>query len=78
MEFEETAFNLEVGGRSAPVKTSYGYHVIEKLEHKEGREVTYEEVADKVKEAVKENKLPVLKQELISKLKEEALIDYLE
>jgi foldase protein PrsA len=77
-EFEETAFNLEVGGRSAPVKTSYGYHVIEKLEHKEGREVTYEEVADKVKEAVKENKLPVLKQELISKLKEEALIDYLE
>lgn len=75
-EFEEAAFSLKVGERSEPIKTSYGYHIIEKLEHKEAREVSYEEVADKVKEAIKKNKLPELRQELISKLKSEALIDY--
>ena len=75
-EFEEVAFNLEDGERSAPVKTYHGYHVIETLEHKEGREVTYEEVADKVQEALKDEKIPQLIQELIARLKQEALIDY--
>ena len=42
-EFEDAAFALAVGERSEPVKTIHGYHVIETLEHKEGRKVTYEE-----------------------------------
>ncbi len=75
-EFEEAAFSLENGERSAPVKTQHGYHIIEMLERKEGREVTYEEAADKVKEAVKDEKIPQLVQELIARLRQEALIDY--
>lgn len=75
-EFEETAFELEDGERSGPVKTYHGYHVIERLEYKEGREVEYEEVADEVKETIWEEKVPQLIQELISRLREEALIDY--
>lgn len=75
-EFEKIAFALKDGERSAPVKTSHGYHIIEKLEHKEGRAVSYEEVADQVKEAVREEKIPVLIQELVERLEKEAVIDY--
>ena len=30
-EFENTAFSLEVGKISEPVKTQYGYHIIKRL-----------------------------------------------
>jgi foldase protein PrsA len=30
-EFENTAFNLQVGQISEPTKTQYGYHVIKRL-----------------------------------------------
>lgn len=75
-EFEEVAFEQEDGQRSDPVKTVHGYHIIETLEHKEGREVPYEEVEEKVREALEDEKLPGLIQELIARLKDEALIDY--
>ena len=30
-EFESTAFNLQVGHISEPVKTQYGYHIIKRV-----------------------------------------------
>lgn len=75
-EFEDAVFELEDGERSGPVKSYHGYHVIERLEHKDGREVKYDEVADEVGETMREEKIPYLIHELILRLKDEALIDY--
>ena len=36
-EFDEVAFSLEVGEMSAPVKTTFGYHIIEVLERDDER-----------------------------------------
>ncbi|NLA10573.1 MAG: foldase [Firmicutes bacterium] len=75
-EFEEVAFALGDGERSEPVKSTHGYHIIETLERKEGRAVTYEEVAEKVKEEIRGEKVPLLIHELIERLEKEAVIDY--
>ncbi|MDR2736108.1 MAG: peptidylprolyl isomerase [Gracilibacteraceae bacterium] len=36
-EFENAAFSLNPGERSEPIQTTYGFHIIETLEHKPGK-----------------------------------------
>ena len=75
-EFEKVAFDQKDGAVSAPVKTMHGYHIIETLEHKKGRKVTFDEVADDVKEKIKQDRMPLMVQELMERLKSEAVIDH--
>ncbi|NLY39919.1 MAG: foldase [Firmicutes bacterium] len=75
-EFSAAAFDLAVGERSQPVKTSYGYHIIEVLNRKEGRERSYDEVKDEVREALLEEKTYEFTSELLVKLRAEAKIKY--
>ncbi|QQY80815.1 peptidylprolyl isomerase [Keratinibaculum paraultunense] len=57
-EFEDVAFSLKANEISEPVKTTYGYHVIEVLDKKEAKEAKYEENKDKIKEILLEEKIP--------------------
>ncbi|GAA0086999.1 peptidylprolyl isomerase [Clostridium sp. CTA-7] len=47
-EFEEAAFNLEIGVVSDSVQTQFGYHLIKVEEKNEGKEMLFDEVKDQI------------------------------
>ncbi|MDA3128585.1 peptidylprolyl isomerase [Aliibacillus thermotolerans] len=69
-EFEEKVFSMEVGEISEPVKTEYGFHVIELLD----KNSTYEEVEEDIEERMRSEqaKSP---DEVVQELFDEANID---
>ena len=50
--FSDTAFSLRIGQVSEPVQTEYGYHLIKVTEKKEGANVKFVDVKQKVRLAV--------------------------
>lgn len=50
--FLDTAFSLRVGQISEPVQTEYGYHLIKVTEKKEGANIKFGDVKEKVRVAV--------------------------
>ncbi len=75
-EFDEVAFSMELGEISQPVETWYGFHVIELLDRKSGREVTFADVKEQVHETMVEDELYGLINEIITRLRAEANIIY--
>lgn len=51
-EFEDVAFDMEVGTISEPVKTEFGYHIIKLADKKEDGNSSFEEVKDQVQTQV--------------------------
>ncbi|MGZ4031449.1 MAG: peptidylprolyl isomerase [Tumebacillaceae bacterium] len=55
-EFEDAAFKAKANTIVGPVKTEFGYHIIQVLEHKDATVPTFDKVKDQITETLKEQK----------------------
>lgn len=77
-EFEEVAFNLEVGEISEPVMSQHGFHIIKVTDKRESEEDigSFEDNKDQIRRELLNDKIdPVQAQEKINKLMKDAKID---
>ncbi|MFP3511897.1 peptidylprolyl isomerase [Peribacillus sp. SIMBA_075] len=56
-EFEDVAFDLDIGKVSDPVKSDYGYHIIKVTGKKEAKEANLEDSKDEIKETLLSERL---------------------
>jgi peptidyl-prolyl cis-trans isomerase C len=68
-EFESAAFSLKPGELSGPVKTKFGYHIIEVREKKAASTKTLTAVQAQIRQRLQKEKQQQLQDELIKKLK---------
>ncbi len=66
-EFTDVAFATEVNSISGPVKTQFGYHIIKVTDKQGGKDVTFEDIKDKVKIAYHNEKTLNLIEDLLKK-----------
>jgi len=74
--FEEAAFKLKKGAVSDVVETKFGYHLIKVADHQTARVVPLEEVENKIKTFLTNQKREEAIKEYLSKLRSTAKIEY--
>ncbi len=74
-EFAKAAFAMEVGEVSDPIKTQFGYHIIKVTDREEGKDVSYEDVADTVDFVYTQIRRQIEKEGLMKGLFEKAEIE---
>ena len=68
-EFESVAFSLKPSELSDPVKTNFGYHIVEVQEKKAASTKTLAEVQAQIRQTLQNEKQQQLQDALIEKLK---------
>jgi peptidyl-prolyl cis-trans isomerase C len=74
--FEDAAFNQKVNDIGPVIETRFGFHIIQVLEINEAKTKTIEESRDNIVNNLNMKQKSKITQELITKLKESAKIDY--
>lgn len=74
-EVEEVIFSMKVGQISGVVKTSLGLHIFKKNAEEEGAELTFEEVADRIREFLRHVKRGNALSDYVNDLKTKAIIE---
>lgn len=57
-EFAEAVFNMQKNELSAPVRTAFGYHIIQVLDKRQTTPPKFEDVKEQMRQAVMERKIP--------------------
>jgi foldase protein PrsA len=74
-ELEKEIFLLEVGKYTKPLKTGNGYSIIKVEEIREEKELSFEEIKDKLREVLKSNIISANRKNVIENLKSQAKIE---
>jgi peptidyl-prolyl cis-trans isomerase C len=75
-QFADAAFSLKVGQVSDPVETTYGFHIIKVVDHRDATTVPLEKAKPGIVDFLKSNKMMPLGEAYLDKIRDEATIVY--